>query len=97
MNVQIRPEVFPFDSWHRTDCLISQIVGPVCRRVVYWLDHEKPQEVRPGERIGMMKFGSRLDMTFPKDDVRVLVGPGQRVKAGETIIASTKHISEREE
>lgn len=78
-------------------CLVNQIVGPVCRRVVYWPDHDKPQGVAMGERIGMMKFGSRLDMVFPKDDVRVLVRPGQLVRAGETIIASATRISEGEE
>ncbi|NQU08239.1 MAG: phosphatidylserine decarboxylase family protein [Candidatus Abyssubacteria bacterium] len=74
---------------NRARCLVKQIVGPVCRRVVYWLDHDKPQQVAMGERIGMMKFGSRLDMIFPKIDVRVVVEPGQRVFAGETVIAVT--------
>ena len=41
-----------------------------------------------GERIGMMKFGSRLDMTFPSEGLQVRVGLGQRVKAGETIVAT---------
>jgi len=74
---------------NRTRCLVNQIVGPVCRRVVYWPDHESPQQVVLGERIGMMKFGSRLDMIFPKNDIRVVVEPGQRVLAGETVIAVT--------
>jgi phosphatidylserine decarboxylase len=72
-----------------TQCLVNQIVGPVCRRVVYWLDHEEPQRVDRGERIGMMKFGSRLDMLFPKSEVHVVVEPGERVRAGETVIAVT--------
>ena len=71
-----------------TRCLLSQIVGPVCRRVVYWPDHENPQPVTLGERIGMMKFGSRLDMTFPSEGLQVRVGLGQRVKPGETIVAT---------
>jgi len=74
-----------------TQCLVNQIVGPVCRRVVYWPDHEKPQRVGRGERIGMMKFGSRLDMLFPKSEVHVVVEPGKRVRAGETVIAVTGH------
>jgi len=74
-----------------TQCLVNQIVGPVCRRVVYWPDHEKPQRVGRGERIGMMKFGSRLDMLFPKSEVHVVVEPGKRVRAGETVIAVTAH------
>lgn len=66
-------------------CLVKQIVGPVARRVVYWLD--LGQDLEKGERIGMMKFGSRLDMYFPKDRVEILVGEGDRVRAGETIVA----------
>jgi len=41
----------------RTRCLIKQIVGPVCRRVVYWPDHEKAVELKMGDKIGMMKIG----------------------------------------
>ncbi len=70
-----------------TRCLVCQIVGPVCRRVVYWLDHDQSVAVGKGERIGMMKFGSRLDMYFPKADVDVLVKKGDVVRAGETIVA----------
>lgn len=70
-----------------TRCLVNQIVGPVCRRVVYWPDHEKAVDVAIGQRIGMMKFGSRLDMYFPKSDIMLEVKKGNRVKAGETVIA----------
>jgi len=38
----------------------------------------------------MMKFGSRLDIYLPDTDVNVLVQPGDRVYAGETIIARIK-------
>lgn len=72
----------------RTRCLINQIVGPVARRVVYWL--ELGQTVGTGDRIGMMKFGSRLDMYFPKADVEALVKPGAKVKAGVTVVARLK-------
>ncbi len=65
--------------------LVKQIVGPVARRVVYWL--EEDQVVEKGERIGMMKFGSRLDMYFPADLVEVVIEEGARVRAGETIVA----------
>ena len=73
----------------RTKCLVNQIVGPIARRVVYWL---KPgTRLQAGERIGMMKFGSRLDIYLPADDVeKVLVKPGQFVVAGETPVASLK-------
>jgi phosphatidylserine decarboxylase len=69
----------------RTTCLVNQIVGPVARRVVYWL--EVGQELKKGESFGMMKFGSRLDMYFPRGDVEVLVKPGDKVRVGETVVA----------
>lgn len=73
-----------------TRCLIYQIVGPVCRRVVYWPDHDKAVSLEKGDKIGMMKFGSRLDMYFPADDVTVIARVGDKVRAGESIIAELK-------
>lgn len=70
-----------------TSCLITQIVGPVCRRVVYWLRPDKTVSVRRGQRFGMMKFGSRLDMYFPKGDIEILSQIGEQVTAGQTVIA----------
>jgi phosphatidylserine decarboxylase len=70
-----------------TKCLVHQIVGPVCRRVVYWPDHDRGVELKRGERIGMMKFGSRLDMYFPAGDVTVVAKEGDRVRAGLTVVA----------
>ncbi len=73
----------------RTKVLVNQIVGPIARRVVYWV--KRGQRVQAGERIGMMKFGSRLDMYIPADDVKdILVQPGQAVTAGETVLVSLK-------
>ena len=74
----------------RIRCLVHQIVGPVCRRVVYWLPHDRPTFVAAGERIGMMKFGSRMDIYLPTELVHVIARPGGRVRAGETIIARVK-------
>ena len=70
-----------------TACLIRQIVGPVCRRVVYWLRPDRAVTVRRGQRFGMMKFGSRLDMYFHKDDIEILARVGEQVHAGTTVIA----------
>ena len=69
----------------RTQCLVRQIVGPIVRRVVYWLQMNQP--IQRGDRIGMMKFGSRLDMYFPKADVDVIVQKGSVVRGGETVVA----------
>ncbi|MDO9541431.1 MAG: phosphatidylserine decarboxylase [Kiritimatiellia bacterium] len=79
----------------RTRCLVNQIVGPVCRRVVYWPDHNKAVNVAMGERIGMMKFGSRLDMYLPTSDVEIICKPGDTVRAGETMVARLKHFENR--
>ena len=73
-----------------TSVLVRQIVGPVARRVVYFLDPEQAVEVKIGDRIGMMKFGSRLDMYFPKDDIEVVAKIGEQVHAGQSIIAKIK-------
>ncbi len=69
-----------------TRCLVNQIVGPVARRVVFWPPPDGT--VQTGDRIGMMKFGSRLDMFLPASAVKVWVKPGDRVVAGETVIAT---------
>ena len=70
-----------------TACLLMQIVGPVARRVVYWPDSDQPVELSLGEPIGMMKFGSRMDIYLRASDVEVTIAKGERVRAGETVIA----------
>ncbi len=72
----------------KSRCLVRQIVGPIVRRVVYWLKLE--QEIKRGDRIGLMKFGSRLDIYFEKSDVNVLIKKGDKVRAGETVIATLR-------
>ncbi|MFC1462970.1 phosphatidylserine decarboxylase [Verrucomicrobiota bacterium] len=73
-----------------TSCLINQIVGPLCRRVVYWPDPDNAVTLEIGDRIGMMKFGSRLDMYFPGDDVEITAKVGDKTAAGETPIATLR-------
>jgi phosphatidylserine decarboxylase len=75
----------------QTRCLVNQIVGPVCRRVVYWPDHDKAVDVKMGERIGMMKFGSRLDIYLPASDVDIVCKSGDVVRAGETVVAHLRN------
>lgn len=69
-----------------TECLLFQIVGPVVRRVVYWRPADT--ELTCGDRIGMMKFGSRFDIYLPSADVTIRCRVGDRVRAGETPLAS---------
>jgi phosphatidylserine decarboxylase len=70
----------------RTCCLVNQIVGPVCRRVIYWLSPTQAVAVAAGDAFGMMKFGSRLDMYFPAAEIDIRVKEGDRVQAGVSVI-----------
>jgi len=70
---------------HRGQTIVArQIVGVLARRVVCRAQHGA--EVRAGERFGIMKFGSRMDVFLPPGaTLRVRVG--DRVRGGETVIA----------
>ena len=63
---------------------LVQIAGLVARRIV--CDLEPGQSVRSGERFGLIRFGSRVDVYLP-EGVTPLVVVGQRAVAGETVIA----------
>ena len=67
-----------------TTCLIHQLVGPLARRVVYWLD--VGQDIRRADRVGMMKFGSRMDVYFPVDDIELTCKVGDKMKAGLSVL-----------
>jgi len=61
-----------------------QIVGVLARRVVCRV--KTGAEVRAGDRYGVMKFGSRMDVFVP-GDARLCVEVGDHVRGGETVIA----------
>jgi phosphatidylserine decarboxylase len=63
--------------------LFKQIAGAVARRVVYNIG--VGDTVRAGDRFGIVKFGSRMDVLVPPS-VEVTVSEGDRVRAGETVI-----------
>ncbi len=64
--------------------LFKQIAGFVARRIVY--DLSEGNKVNAGERFGMIKFGSRIDILIKRDS-EILVAIDQIVLGGETIIA----------
>jgi len=63
---------------------VVQIAGLVARRIMCWTD--KGAHLRTGERFGLIRFGSRLDVYLP-DGVAPLVAVGQTMIAGETVLA----------
>ncbi|MGB6429532.1 MAG: phosphatidylserine decarboxylase family protein [Candidatus Acidiferrales bacterium] len=68
----------------RGDLVFKQIAGWVARRVVCW---KKPgDQVATGERIGLIRFGSRMDVWLP-DGAEILVKPGEHVAGGSSILA----------
>ena len=66
------------------DIIIVQIAGLIARRIVCEVEQE--QDLKQGERIGMIRFGSRVDLYFKNK--KVLAKLGQNVVAGESLIAS---------
>jgi phosphatidylserine decarboxylase len=79
-----RSEIGISGSNEKEKILFKQIAGFVARRIVY--DISEGSDVIAGERFGMIKFGSRVDMLMRKD-YEIKVSLGQLVTAGETIIA----------
>jgi len=71
------------DSDGRT-IVFRQVVGLLARRIVCRV--EPGDVVERGERIGLMKFGSRMDVFLP-DEAELLVAVGQKVVGGETLLA----------
>ncbi|MEA2268640.1 MAG: phosphatidylserine decarboxylase [Solirubrobacteraceae bacterium] len=62
------------------------IASRLVRRIVSYV--REGEDVALGQRIGVIRFGSQVDLVLPdRDDVRVLARPGQRVVAGETVLA----------
>lgn len=66
-----------------TKVLFKQIAGAVARRVVYHVT--VGDSLKAGERFGIVKFGSRMDVLVPLD-IPVFVKVGDRVTAGETVL-----------
>jgi len=69
---------------HNNDVIVVQIAGLVARRIV--CESNKDQELKQGDRIGMIRFGSRVDIYFKNK--KVLAKLGQNVVAGESLLAS---------
>ena len=70
--------------------VVSQIAGLIARRIV--CDLKINQQIIKGDRFGIIKFGSRVDLYLPSN-YSPLVSEGQNVLGGETIISNPNNIS----
>ena len=68
---------------HGNEIIIVQIAGLIARRIV--CETNKNQDLKQGERIGMIRFGSRADVYY--ENYKPLVKIGQRSISGETLLA----------
>jgi len=80
-----RTEIW-LDAGGRT-VVFRQVVGMLARRIVCRV--AEGQEVRAGDRFGVMKFGSRMDVFVPAD-AALRVSEGDAVKAGDTVLAELR-------
>jgi len=66
------------------EIVFKQIAGLIARRVVSW--KKAGEQVARGERIGLVRFGSRVDLWVPKE-AEILVRVGENVKGGSSVVA----------
>jgi len=81
MSIRLRPEG---ESTDTKDLAVVQIAGLVARRII--CDLVQGEGVRRGNRFGIIRFGSRVDVYLPPG-TEILVTPGITTRAGETILA----------
>ena len=71
-------------STERGEIVLKQIAGWIARRVLCW--KAEGDTVTLGERVGMIRFGSRVDIWLPRE-AEIVVRPGQHVAGGSSILA----------
>jgi len=81
MSIRLRPEG---ESGESRDLAVVQIAGLVARRIV--CDLAQGEGVHRGNRFGIIRFGSRVDVYLPPG-TEILVQPGMTTRAGETVLA----------
>ena len=74
---------FKIKDTYNNDIIVVQIAGLVARRIV--CESNKDQELKQGDRIGMIRFGSRADVYY--ENYQPLVKVGQKAISGETLLA----------
>ena len=79
----IRDSYYKLKDKHGNDIVVVQIAGLIARRIVCETDNG--QELNQGDRIGMIRFGSRADVYY--ENYEPLVKVGQKTISGETLLA----------
>jgi len=74
---------YKITNTHGEEVIVAQIAGLIARRIV--CESSKDQQLQQGDRIGMIRFGSRADVYF--ENYKPLVKVGQKTIAGETLLA----------
>src|SRR5229473_3573190 len=82
-SVENEQNVFTL-STEAGEIVFKQIAGLIARRVVAW--KKAGEKVARGERIGLVRFGSRVDLWVPKE-AEILVRVGESVKGGSSVLA----------
>jgi phosphatidylserine decarboxylase len=77
---------------HGRTVVFRQVVGLLARRIVCRV--QEGQMLERGQRVGLMKFGSRMDVFLPMD-ATPLVSVGDRVAGGETVLATLRSAGAR--
>ena len=82
-GTKLKSDYRQFKLANGEEIIIVQIAGLIARRIV--CEVEQNQNLKQGDRIGMIRFGSRVDIFFKNK--KVLAKLGQNVVAGESLIA----------
>ena len=75
--------VVTLETDSRKRIILVQIAGLIARRIVCWV--KTGDYVQTGQRFGLIRFGSRLEVYLPPDTA-ITVSAGQKVKAGQTVL-----------
>ena len=75
-----------FTNFHGDEMILVQIAGLIARRIV--CDAKENSEAKQGDRFGIIRFGSRVDLYF--NNYKILVKKNQKMISGETIVAIKK-------
>ncbi|MBI2070828.1 MAG: phosphatidylserine decarboxylase [Elusimicrobia bacterium] len=70
-------------------CVVRQITGFLVRRILTWT--EEGSSLKPGERLGMILLGSRVEIELPKERVNLKIRVGDKVDAGRSVIGGYEH------